>query len=341
MKVFVTGCTASHASKNANEKNPSFAGIINTALSELGCDVTWEDPSVKMDKEYLSQFDSILVGVASPTNVISHRIYGALSVINHASELGTLSLFIDTPEPHKLFAGIREIYHSPKSLVKEFYSKKREYSLALEPEYFQNIFSGLSKLYVDAWPTTIIPSYPWSNQNNISKYIPNIDNSKLFLISPDAALLELQHYRSAPVSGDYWCADNLKTNWTQSTSKLLTLKSENYRSSKWETNSAVLGRLHDSVGALISTYKDGNPWWLPSLSQALYVGVPAVTDWRHTTYMGERWSYLPSTIEGMDPNQRLELARGQKEIYMEHLPSWHSIKESLGNILLQKTYINN
>jgi hypothetical protein len=341
MKVFVTGCTAPHASMNANEKNPSFAGIINTALIELGCDVTWADPSVKMDKEYLSQFDSILVGVASPTNVISHRIYGALSVINHASELGNLSLFVDTPEPHKLFAGIREVYHNPKSLVKEFYSKKREYGLALEPEHFANIFSGLSKLYVDAWPTTIIPAYPWSNQNNISKYIPNIDNGKLFLVSPDAALLELQQYRSVPVLGDYWCADSLKSNWSQASIKLLTLKVENYRSSKWESNGAVLGRLHDSVGALISTYKDGNPWWLPSLSQALYVGVPAVTDWRHTAYMGKDWSHLPSSIEEMSPGERLELSRSQKESYMEHLPSWHSVKESLGNILLQKTYINN
>ena len=341
MKVFVTGCTAPQASKNANEKNPSFAGIVNTALIELGCDVTWADPSVKMDKGYLSQFDSILVGVASPTNVISHRIYGALSVINHAAELGTLSLFVDTPEPHKLFAGIREVYHNPKSLVKDFYSKKREYNLALEPENFANIFAGLSKLYVDAWPTTITPAYPWSHQTNISKYIPNIDNSKLFLVSPDAALLELQQYRSTPVDGDYWCVDSNKTSWSQMTAKSLTLGMENYRVSKWESNAEVLGRLHDSVGALISVYKDGNPWWLPSLSQALYMGVPAVTDWRHTAYMGEEWSHLPSTIESMNPNQRMELARKQKEIYMEHLPSWDSVKESLGNILMQKTYINN
>lgn len=341
MKVFVTGCTAPHASKNANEKNPSFAGIINTALIELGCDVVWDDPSVKMDKSYLSQFDSILVGVASPTNIISHRVYGALSVINHASELGTLSLFVDTPEPHKLFAGIREVYLNPKSLVKEFYSRKREYNLALETDNFENIYAGLSKLYVNAWPTTIIPSYPWSNQSSISKYIPSIDNSKLFLVAPDSALLELQQYRSEPVNGNYWCSDNIKTSWSQMAVKSLTLDVENYRLSKWETNSSVLGRLHGSVGALISVYKDGNPWWLPSLSQGLYMGVPVVTDWRHTAYMGEEWSLLPSKIEELTPDERVTLSRKQKETYLEQLPSWHSVKESLGNILLQKTYINN
>lgn len=341
MKVFVTGCTAPQASKNANEKNPSFAGIINTALIELGCDVTWGDPSVTMDKDYLSQFDSILVGVASPTNVTSHRIYGALSVINHASELGTLSLFLDTPDPHKVYAGIRDVYRSPKTLVKEFYSKKREYNLALEPENFANIFAGLSKLYVDAWPTTIVPAYPWSNQNHISKYIPNIDTSKLFLISPDSSLLELQQYRSAPVDGDYWCVDSLKTNWAQATVNNLTFRADGYRVSKWENNADVLERLHNSAGALVSVYKDGIPWWLPSLSQALFVGVPVVTDWRHTAFMGQEWGLLASSVEDMQPTEKLMLASRQKEIYVEHLPSWHSVKESLGNILLQKTYINN
>jgi hypothetical protein len=34
MKVLITGCTASHASKNTNEKMPSFATNINSALTD-------------------------------------------------------------------------------------------------------------------------------------------------------------------------------------------------------------------------------------------------------------------------------------------------------------------
>ena len=120
MKVLITGCTASHASKNTNDKNPSFAGIINIALTELGFDVTWEDPSVTMTKDYLSQYDAILVGIAKPTGIASHRAYGALSVINHASDLGTLSLFIDTIDPHKLYFSLGDIYRKPESFFGSF-----------------------------------------------------------------------------------------------------------------------------------------------------------------------------------------------------------------------------
>jgi len=338
MKVFITGCTAAHASKHSNEKNASFAGTINAALVELGCEVVWDSPSVRLTKEYLSQFDSVFLGLSSPTNVISHRIYGALSVAKHCLELGNLSIFIDTPDPHKIYAGFREIYKNPESLVKGFYSKKREYNLVLEKNNFENVISGINKLYTETWPKTVIPSYPWTNSSVVSKYIPNIDNSKLFLVSPDSYLLEIQQDRTVPVEGNYWCADNMKTKWSQSVSESLINPVVPFRMSKWEGNKDVLERLSGSIGALISTYKDGNSWWMPTLSQALFVGVPVATDWRHTAHMGPEWAVLPSAIEEMAPDKRLGIAKKQKEYYIQDLPAWAYVKDNLGNILLQKTY---
>ncbi len=338
MKVFITGCTAAHASKYANEKNSSFAGIVSSALTELGCEIVWDSPSVKLSKDYLSQFDSVLVGLSSPTNVTSHRIYGALSVIKHCLELGNLSLFIDTPDPHKIYGGIRDIYKNPQSLVKGFYSKKREYNLVLEQNNYANVITAINKLYTEAWPRVIVPSYPWTSQEVVSKYIPNIDNNKLFLVSPDSYLLEIQQDRTYPVDGDYWCIDNVKTKWSQTVMENLVQPTMSYRETKWEGNKAILERLSGSLGALVSTYKDGSPWWMPSLSQALFVGVPVVTDWRHTSYMGADWSLLPASVEEMTPNERLNTAKIQKETYINNLPNWASVKEDLGNVLLQKTY---
>lgn len=336
MKVLITGCTASHASKNTNEKNPSFAGIINMALTELGFNVVWEDPSVTMDKDYLSQYDVVLVGIAKPTGIASHRAYGALSVINYASELGTLSLFIDTIDPHKLYYGLGDIYRKPDSFFGSFYSKKREYKIAQEPKNYESIVSGAKKLYGDAWPKTIIPSYPWSTPEVVTKYIPNIDKRKLFLVSADSALLEVSNNYKSEASGEYWCIDNPKTDWYKKVSTSLLNPQVNYRSTKWEANKDILERLYNSMGALVSVYKSGNPWWFPTLSQALFIGVPVVTDWRLTKYLGPEWSMLSSTIEEMSPMQRVEISAKQKESYVQNLPSWESVKESLGNILLQK-----
>lgn len=338
MKILITGSTASHASMYSNEKNASFAGIVNAALTELGCEVVWDAPSVKLSKDYLSQFDSVLVGISSPTNVTSHRIYGSLSVIKHCLELGNLSLFIDTPDPHKIYAGIREIYKNPKLLIKEFYSKKREYNLVLEEENYANVYTAISKLYTEAWPKTIIPSYPWSFSEVVSRHIPNVDNNKLFLVAPDAYLLEIQQDRTESIDGQYWCIDSPKTKWSQMATSSLTKEVKTLRETKWDGNKDVLERLSGSIGALISTYKDGNPWWMPTLSQALFVGVPVATDWRHTQYMGQEWSVLPVAIEEMSPEHRLFVAKKQKEYYTENLPTWADVKENLGNVLLQKTY---
>lgn len=338
MKIFITGCTAAHASRSSNEKNASFAGIIDAALTELGCEVVWDVPSVKLSKDYLSQFDSVLVGISSPTNVNAHRIYGSLSVIKHCLELGNLSLYIDTPDPHKIYAGIREIYKNPQSLVKSFYSKRREYNLVLEKENYKNATTAINKLYTDAWPRVIIPSYPWTSPTVVSKYIPNVDNNKLFLVSPDSYLLEIQQDRTTPVDGEYWCIDSTKTKWSQTVLEGLSKPVVNHRQSKWDGNKEVLNRLSGSLGALVSTYKDGNPWWMPTLSQALFVGVPVATDWRHTQHMGQEWSMLPVAIEDMSPEQRLFVAKKQKEQYIENLPTWADVKENLGNVLFQKTY---
>ena len=336
MKVLITGCTASHASKNTNEKNPSFAGIINIALTELGFDVTWQDPSVTMNKDYLSQYDSILVGISKPTGIASHRVYGALSVINHASDLGTLSLFMDTIDPHKLYFSLGDIYRKPDSFFGSFHSKKREYKLAQEPKNYENVIEGAKKLYGNAWPKTIIPSYPWSKEEVVTKYIPNVDRTKLFLVSPDAALLEISNPIQNYADGSYWCIDNPKTDWYRKVSVSLSNSQVNYRATKWEGNKDILARLNNSMGALVSVYKSGNPWWFPTLSQALYVGVPAVTDWRLTTSMGPEWSVLPHAIEEMSPIERVELSKKQKESYTQNIPSWESVKENIGNILLQK-----
>ena len=342
MKVLLTGCTAPQSSKNTNERNPSFAGIMNMSLTELGFDVTWEDPSVKMSKEYLSQFDSVIVGIAKPTSIVSHRAYGALSVVNHASDLGNLSIFLDTPDLHKINFSLGDVYRKPESLISSFYSKKREYNLAIKPEYFSNIVSGAKKLYTQEWPNTFIPAYPWSNSEFVSNNIPNINKTKLFLVKPDAVLLKIRSSSNTKINyGDHWCVDNLKTEWSKKTIMSLSRPHVSYRESRWESNSDILTRLDGSLGTLISTYKDGNPWWSSSLSQALFVGVPAVTDWRLTSYLGKEWSFLASAVEEMTPEERTVLAENQKNSYMNHLPSSEEMRENIGSILAQKTYVRN
>jgi hypothetical protein len=341
MKVFMTGCTSPQASKTASESLPSFAGIIYLALTQSGCDVTWSDPSIKMDKEYLSQFDAVLVGISSPMGLTSHRLYGALSVVNIAYELGNLSIFVDAPEPHKVWNGLRGVYKNPKELVKDFYIKRKEFNDTLEPKNFEKVFAGLSKLYTEIWPKTLIPGYPWTNPESILKYIPNVDPNNVFALVPDSALLNVERGPRGLAEGGYWCIDDPKTDWFKKTEKHLTHETMQYRDGRTETNQDILVKLNNATGALISTYRDGASWWLPSLAQALFVGVPVVTDWRLTISMGQEWGVLPFAIEEMSREERLVHANTQKESYKNNIPTWDVFKNSVVETLFEKDYATN
>lgn len=52
--------------------------------------------------------------------------------------------------------------------------------------------------------------------------------------------------------------------------------------------------------------------------------------------MSPEWSMLPNVIEEMSPIERVEVSKKQKESYIQNIPSWESVKENIGNILLQK-----
>ena len=341
MKIFLTGCTSPQASKTHSENFPSFAGIIYTAFIELGYEVTWSNPSVDMTREYLSQFDAVVVGMASPLGLTSHRLYGALAVINEAIEIGNLSLFIDSPEPHKVWNGIRGVYKQPLSLIKDFYSKRQEYDKVLEKENFEKIYSAISKLYTGIWPRTIVPGHSWTKAGSVTKHIPNIDPTNIFAICPDSLILNTKRHGTKSLEEKYWCVDDAGTDWSKKIEKNLSYQMQPYRQGRFEGSQEIATRLDKSVGLLVSTYKNNDSWWTPSLSQGLHVGTPVVTDWRHSQLLGEEWSKLPSQIEEMSPQERISLAKNQKEIYKLSIPSWQSFKDSISTLVLHNIYSNN
>jgi hypothetical protein len=114
-----------------------------------------------------------------------------------------------------------------------------------------------------------------------------------------------------------------------------------YRDGRTETNQDILVKLNNATGALISTYRDGASWWLPSLAQALFVGVPVVTDWRLTVNMGPEWGVLPFAIEEMSREERLVHANAQKESYKNSVPTWDVFKNSVVETLFEKDYATN
>lgn len=333
MNILLTGCTAAQVSEKKNSRATTFTGLLHRALAKNSHNVTWIEPSVSLSRDYISEFDSVLVGLAPPTSTAAHRLYGALSVIDHARHEGTLRLFIDAPEPKKIWAGIRSIYNNPENLVKDFYSKRSEYTKAKSPEVFERIMSAVTYLYTNRWPNTLFPTLPWVSFSSVASYIPATDQKNLVGLSFDHYLYERTRNLPESTTRDFWVADSYNTTWVKAQEKLVQLPVKPLKASRWEPESKSLERLSNAIGCLATVYKNGDPWWSPSIAQSLALGTPVVSDWLLTSMLGPSWSVLPSSVEELSSPARENLIKSQSDSYLNSLLSENKYVELLTRAL--------
>lgn len=333
MKILITGSTSSQYSSKSDERIPTFTGFVNTSLLETGHSVLWQEPSLEMTKDWLDQFDKIIVGVSSPSSLSANRIYGALSVINYAKELDKLILLLDAPEPYKLWSGIRAIYNKPSELMKPFYIKRYEYLDVVNNDEAHRLVNTVVDLYKNQWPTTLYPSNPWITSDVLTKNIPNLDTDNAHGLCFDSFILQ-DIPRLNLNYEDYWCVDQQNTRWSKNISKTLAKPVIPVRDHKWQSHSDALARLDSSLGMIISVYKNSEPWWSVMLSHALLLEIPVVTEWRNTSFLGDEWAFIPAEIEDMSPVERNSLAKRQKNIYIESMPNANEVLKKLENSIV-------
>lgn len=333
MKILITGSTASQYSLKSNERIPTFTGFIYNSLVETGHSVSWEEPSIDLTKEWLDQYDKIIVGLSSPASLSANRIYGALSVINYAKELDKLVLVVDAPEPYKIWSGLRAISNKPSELTKPFYIRRYEYANVYGTPNEERLLNTVLDLYKNEWPTTLYPSNPWINSDIVTKNIPNLSKEYAYGLCFDSFVLQ-DIPRFNLNYEDYWCVDQPNTKWSKNISKTLAKPVIPMRDHKWQNHSEVLARLDSSLGMLVSVYKNSEPWWSVMLSHALLLEIPVVTEWRNTFFLGADWSLIPSEVEEMTPQERNELAKRQKNIYLNKIPNANETLKILENSVL-------
>jgi len=287
-----------------------------------------------MSDDYLSEFDSVIVGLAPPTSTSAHRIYGALSVISRAWDLNNLSIVIDAPDPRRIWAGLNSVHSNPESLVKDFYSKRSEYSKTFDEEVFKKIIDGVDKLFTSRWPNTIYPKLPWMSFASVSSYIPNVDHKNLLGLCFDKEHLSELDPELPVETPKYWVSDAPNTKWSRKQEKTVRLPVIPLKGSRWEYSAVSRERLLQSVGCFVPVHRGGDPWWTPSISQSLRLRVPVVTDWLLSSMLGESWTVLPGIIEDMSPKERLVLSEQQIDSYSSSLLDWEDSVSLLVKSLL-------
>lgn len=330
MKVLITGCTSQQSSIKTQGKTPTFAGLLSQAFRDGGAAVEVVEPSVYLKESDIAQYDSVIVGIAPPKSLSANKVYSAFSVAEKARKIGNLSLFLDAPEPYKVWASLKSCYNNFSDLEKPFYSKRKEYKEFLNDDVNNQVKSFIEYLYTDLWVKTYYPTFPWSTNSTLCDAIENIDSSKLYGVSVDALILNTNNLlRSSFPNKNYWTCDAPNTEWSKSIVKTLENPVISTRQDKWASQSDTLDRIKMSLGTLVSTYRSGESWWSPALSQSLSCGVPVVTDWRHSASLGDEWRILATTIETMTLKERSELAITQMGLYLSKIPTWQSTVEDL------------
>ena len=333
MKILITGCTPAQSSSDSMRRTVSFTSLLYDAFETLGHEVFLTKPYFHYTKEFLNQYDLVFVGLSSPSSLSAHYAHGAFALANKAKELGKLRLIIDTPNLKKTKTIIQEFYNKPDNFYKSFYSRRMQYIEACTLENRQQIASFISYLHNEKWVQTFVPSMPWFSKKAITKYISNVNEDDIIPLCFDRVLLDESDDRSIPVLNNYWCADNVKTPWTIKISKNLNLPVYSTRNNNYSTNEMVLDKMSNSVGTLVSTYQNGDAWWSIAIAQSLIAGVPVVTEWRHTAELGAEWAYLPSTVEEMSPEERMNMAQNQRDFYREAVPSYTDSLEKTARAL--------
>jgi hypothetical protein len=329
-KIFITGMSAQHASPSSNQKNLNFAGVVSSVIGASGHEVTWASPSVYMTKESLDAYDVVLVGVCPITSVGANRVYGALSVISLLWGSNKLRLFVDGPSQSQIEVSLKSSLSNPQSIVKSFFSYRKEYSnVSSDLDIQSRIMNGIELLLNEDWVTTIVPSLPWTQFEHIK--LSKNAKSNLELVNLDAHLIINQP--TSNEKAEKWCVDSYSSKWSKSVVSSLTLPHSPMKWSKGWTDEQVMSQVSRSVGAIISPDQRDGTWWSYRYIQALNSNTPIVTDWKDSQSLGFEWTILASSIESMSQQKKDLLATAQKELYVASIDSKKKSTDKLKNIL--------
>ena len=81
-------------------------------------------------KEFLDQFDSVIVGISPLTSLSANYCYGGLHVVSELLDDKRLTLLVDSPQPGQIIASLKSITANPQAFTKDFYANRQGFQQA-------------------------------------------------------------------------------------------------------------------------------------------------------------------------------------------------------------------
>lgn len=338
MKVLITGSTAQHVNPESHRRSRTFAGLLSDYLKKVhGADVEQRGVSVLDDASAYDQYDLVFVGVSPIQALGSNRAYCALAAIGALWDHRKLVLMVDQPDPNLITRGLHSVYGNHEFLTKKFFSYRYEYPEVVEHfDVRSMLLDTVRKMFVDEWPTTLVPALPWTDVKGIESKLPDGAAGKLVPANFDMVLAnEVMDACSGnpPIERlDRWVFEkNTDYKWLQSL-HLGFETAELPANHRIEVESVVRNELREATGLLAGLTK-GDAWWTPRIATALTLGTPVVTDWKHASALGSSWAMLPSSTERLTADERAELAVDQHDAYFDAIDNMTEFDELVAEIV--------
>jgi hypothetical protein len=334
-KILITGSTSSQCSISSNNRNLKFGGLLKNALSfGFEYEVTLTPPKVSMTKEDIEKYDVVLVGLSPLTSMSSHYMYGALSVLGHALDIGNGFIFLDSPEPHSVFSSIKNCAKGENYLFKDFFASKAESCEAKDKEETRkHLLDTVRRISnCNEHLKILFPSLPWSS-NFFEDYKIDLGdlNVKMSPVNLDIYLYEDKNLDNIEPK-DGWFTDKISNKWVKSVHKTLS-GSLTEIPKKYISRDEVTYGIAKSFGYLLPTHKYDQPWWSQNVMNALVAGTPVFTDWKFSSILGAHWGGLPASYISMTPEERVEFSKNQLNTYLIHVPNKFDALATLEDIL--------
>lgn len=334
-KVLLTGMTSPQTSARLGARNINFAGLLKRSLEARGHSVEWQPASVDWDADHLSQYDSVLIGVAPVTSLSANYTYGALKLIYLLWEDPRLRLFLDAPDVGQIQTSLQSAVVNEHTLFKRFYRLRRDYEKVVKSAELMTYTWGACRALLNdpEWPITLYPELPWNDlQTTLEKALPGGARGRLEPINLDSLILIDRPVIVAP-TGNRWLIDAPKTTWSKSTMATVSTQVAPVKWHKGWTDEQIRGQLGLAVGVLVSPQKPGGTWWSPYYAMALTHNVPVASYWQDTVRLGGSWAHLAASIEAMSEQERAELATTQRDTYASGIPTVEDSAEALQHLL--------
>lgn len=327
-KMLVSGNLSRQCNPKKNKRDLMVSWLLAEALRDMGHEVEHRNPTMTEDYE---EFDHIFLGLAAMHSIGCNRSYGFLAAYLKNAHKGKVTLYVDDPDTAKVLSGIRVMKNDPKKLIKPYYVYRLEYELASQPEWHAWLMQGIDLLHDYAWPTVIVPMFPWGDPTKMHSQLPNASR-----VVPVDVTSYVPEYAGEdewdPEPGRVWLTEAAPENkWLGQQRPVLDVVHFGRGYTKRPDDEALVETYAKSWGVLDPGLDNG--FFNSRMVYAAQARTLYVTKWQNVQQLGDAYALLADTAAGFDIETRIAWATAQRDTLGQTATSQEAVKDTLLDVI--------